>query len=57
MTKAVRHRFDPGLYTDDVDDLASGPGERAHDAPYGLRERELEDPDGNRLRIGSPVAS
>ena len=57
------------LYVDDADALHAEylqlglPGEgipRLHGAPedtdYGLREFGLVDPDGNLLRIGSPVA-
>jgi catechol 2,3-dioxygenase-like lactoylglutathione lyase family enzyme len=42
------------LYVDDADELARTLGEQAEDTPYGMRELELADPDGNRLRIGSP---
>ncbi|MGP4112870.1 bleomycin resistance protein [Streptomyces sp. 4N509B] len=37
----------------DVDALAAAFGEQARDVPWG-REFELRDPDGNRLRIGTP---
>ena len=44
------------LYVDDADALAAELGVEAQLAPYGVREFELRDPDGNRLRIGTPVA-
>src|SRR5262245_56165073 len=37
----------------DVDAVAAAFGAQAEDAPWA-REVELRDPDGNRLRIGSP---
>lgn len=37
----------------DVDSVAREFGVRAEDVPWG-RETELRDPDGNRLRIGTP---
>jgi catechol 2,3-dioxygenase-like lactoylglutathione lyase family enzyme len=37
----------------DVDAVAAEFGVRAEDAPWA-RELELRDPDGNRLRIGTP---
>jgi len=37
----------------DVDAIAAAFGVHAHDAPWA-RGIELRDPDGNRLRIGSP---
>jgi catechol 2,3-dioxygenase-like lactoylglutathione lyase family enzyme len=40
------------LYADDVDAIAAEFGVGAEEAPYGAREVELVDPDGNRLRIG-----
>jgi len=42
------------LYVEDADEFAAELGEGAEDTPYGMRELELADPDGNRLRIGSP---
>jgi hypothetical protein len=39
----------------DVDAIAAEFGVRAQDAPWA-REIELRDPDGNRLRIGTPTA-
>lgn len=44
------------IYIDDVDALAAELGEQVVIADYGMRELLLSDPDGNRLRIGSPVA-
>jgi catechol 2,3-dioxygenase-like lactoylglutathione lyase family enzyme len=41
------------VYVQDVDDLAGRLGERAADTEYGVRELELVDPDGNRVRIAS----
>jgi hypothetical protein len=38
----------------DVDAIAAEFGVRAQDAPWA-REIELRDPDGNRLRIGTPT--
>jgi len=38
----------------DVDAVASAFGVQAKDAPWA-REVELRDPDGNRLRIGTPT--
>ena len=43
------------VYVDDVDTLAKEFGARVATAEYGMREIELRDPDGNRLRVGSPV--
>lgn len=51
------------LYVDDADALhatwqASGVAGRVHaaeDTPYGLREFAYVDPDGNLLRVGSPL--
>ena len=44
------------LYVDDVDRLAVDFGVPTQDAQYGMREIELRDPDGNRLRVGTPIA-
>ena len=44
------------LYVDDVDAIAAEFGETAELAYYGMRELEVEDPDGNRLRIGTRAA-
>ncbi|MFE2944290.1 glyoxalase superfamily protein [Streptomyces sp. NPDC059255] len=38
----------------DVDAIADEFGARAKDAPWA-REIELRDPDGNRLRVGTPT--
>jgi catechol 2,3-dioxygenase-like lactoylglutathione lyase family enzyme len=38
----------------DVDALAAAFGAQVQDAPWG-REIHLRDPDGNRLRIGTPT--
>lgn len=43
------------LSVNDVDPIATGFGVQVEDAPWG-RELELRDPDGNRLRIGSPLS-
>ena len=43
------------LYVDDVDAIAAEFGATAELAYYGMREVEVEDPDGNRLRIGTPA--
>lgn len=43
------------LYVDDVDAVAADFGVEPDDAPYGMREIELVDPDGNRLRLGTPL--
>ena len=43
------------VYVDDVDAIAAEHGVQAHTAPYGMREIGLTDPDGNRLRLGTPV--
>lgn len=51
------------LYVDDADALRATweglPGRltAAEDTPYGLREFAHIDPDGNLLRVGSPLAS
>jgi catechol 2,3-dioxygenase-like lactoylglutathione lyase family enzyme len=44
------------LYVDDVDAVAADFGVVAELAYYGMREIEVTDPDGNRLRIGTPAA-
>ncbi|MFD5268114.1 hypothetical protein [Streptomyces sp. NPDC058335] len=38
----------------DVDAIASEFGVQVRDAPWA-RERELREPDGNRLRLGTPT--
>ncbi|MEO3750438.1 glyoxalase superfamily protein [Streptomyces sp. B6B3] len=38
----------------DVDAVAGAFGVEPEDAPWGAREVELRDPDGNRLRVGTP---
>ncbi len=49
------------LYADDVDALyqawrsAGLVGEPPQDRPWGTRELQVVDPDGNRLRVGSSV--
>ena len=45
------------IYVDDVDAVAAEFGVEAELAYYGMREVELVDPDGNRLRIGTPAAA
>ena len=44
------------VYVDDVDAVGAEFGVEPQLTYYGLREIELTDPDGNRLRIGTPVA-
>ena len=44
------------IYVDDVDAIAADFGKTAELAYYGMREIELTDPDGNRLRIGTAAA-
>lgn len=44
------------LYVDDADAVAAKFGQQAELTYYGIREVELTDPDGNRLRVGTPVA-
>jgi catechol 2,3-dioxygenase-like lactoylglutathione lyase family enzyme len=39
----------------DVDAVAAEFGVRVQDQPWGAREIELRDPDGNRLRVGTPT--
>ena len=43
------------VYVEDVDAVAAEFGVGVELAPYDVREIELQDPDGNRLRIGTPV--
>ena len=42
------------LYADDVDGII-GAGAVAGDCPWGMREARPTDPDGNELRVGSPL--
>ncbi len=42
------------VYREDVDAVAAEFGGRVERASYGLREVEVVDPDGNRLRVGWP---
>ncbi len=44
------------LVVEDVDAVAAEFGAQVELAYYGMRELELVDPDGNRLRIGTPAA-
>ena len=44
------------VYVDDVDAVAAEFGAQSELTYYGLREIELTDPDGKRLRVGTPVA-
>lgn len=44
------------LFVEDVDAVAAEFGVAVELAPYGVRETQIQDPDGNRLRIGTPVA-
>jgi catechol 2,3-dioxygenase-like lactoylglutathione lyase family enzyme len=54
------HRLDGGpvthvyLYVEDVDSVISA-GAVAEDCPWGMREARLTDPDGNEVRVGSPL--
>jgi catechol 2,3-dioxygenase-like lactoylglutathione lyase family enzyme len=41
------------VHVDDVDAIAADFGVDAEDMPWGMREVELADPAGNRIRIGS----
>lgn len=43
------------VYVDDVDAVAAEFGKEPELMYYGIREIELTDPDGNRLRVGTPV--
>ena len=45
------------LYVDDIDAIGKEFDMEVKDQPWGTREVCLEDPDGNRLRIGQRVAS
>ena len=45
------------VYVDDVDAVATEFGTTAELAYYGMREIELTDPDGNRLRIGTSAVA
>jgi catechol 2,3-dioxygenase-like lactoylglutathione lyase family enzyme len=40
------------VFVDDVDEIAGEFGKAVETAEYGMREVELKDPDGNRLRFG-----
>ncbi len=44
------------LYVDDLDAVAGKFGVPIHEAEYGMREAQLTDPDGNRIRVGMPSA-
>ena len=44
------------LYVDDIHAVAAEFGVTPTVAEYGLLEVELRDPDGNRVRVGSPTA-
>ena len=54
------HRLDGGpvthvyLYVGDVDSVIPA-GAVAEDCPWGMREARLTDPDGNEVRVGSPL--
>jgi catechol 2,3-dioxygenase-like lactoylglutathione lyase family enzyme len=54
------HRLDGGpvthvyLYVEDVDSIIPA-GTAAEDCPWGMREARLTDPDGNLVRVGSPL--
>ena len=42
---------------EDADAVAADFGvSDVYDAPWGMRELELRDPDGNRVRVGSPLS-
>jgi hypothetical protein len=42
------------LYVEDVDGILPS-GVAAEDCPWGMREARLTDPDGNQVRVGSPL--
>jgi len=44
------------LYVEHVDAVAAEFGAAAADTEYGMREIELRDPDGNRVRVGSAAS-
>lgn len=44
------------LRADDIDAIAATFGVAVRSTDYGLREIELVDPDGNRIRIGAPAS-
>jgi hypothetical protein len=54
------HRLDGGpvthvyLYVEDVDSIIAD-GTIADGLPVGMREARLTDPDGNLVRVGSPL--
>jgi catechol 2,3-dioxygenase-like lactoylglutathione lyase family enzyme len=54
------HRLDGGpvthvyLYVEDVDGAIPA-GSVAENCPWGMREARLTDPDGNEVRVGSPL--
>jgi catechol 2,3-dioxygenase-like lactoylglutathione lyase family enzyme len=54
------HRLDGGplthvyLYVEDVDGIVIA-GAVAQNCPWGMREARLADPDGNVVRVGSPL--
>ena len=43
------------LHVDDVDEMARRLGAAAEDMPWGMREFQLTDPDGNRVRVGAVI--
>lgn len=43
------------LRVPDVDATVADFGVRGEDTEYGMRETELTDPDGNRIRIGTEI--
>jgi hypothetical protein len=43
------------LYVEDVDSSIIPAGTAAEDCPWGMREARLTDPDGNEVRVGSPL--
>jgi hypothetical protein len=54
------HRLDGGpvthvyLYVEDVNSIIPA-GAVAEVCPWGMREARLTDPDGNEVRVGSPL--
>jgi hypothetical protein len=42
------------LYVENVESIIPA-GMAAKDCPWGMREARLIDPDGNEVRVGSPI--
>ncbi len=43
------------LYVTDIDAVAARVDASAEDTPWGMREATVRDPDGNVVRIGTPL--